>query len=235
MDRDKESRRQFVSFTFFRLLPDWRRLPQSDRTEFAHEFEDVVRKWASPDQLRVLTYSLQGMRADCDFMLWRICFSLECMNHMTAELMQTGMAGYVEVTHSMLATTRRSQYTMHDDGSAIDLKGGLHAGTTKYLHVYPLNRTRQWYILPFEERRRMVREISQVYLDFPESHVNVCYSFGLDDADFVIAIETNHPLEMVERIMRLRETDSGPYIERDQPVFTCLHTKLDELMRSLGG
>ena len=235
MSREKEPRRQFVTFTFFRLLPEWRRLPHIDRAEFACEFADVVRRWSSPDQMRVLCYSLQGLHSDCDFMLWRICFSLECMNHMTAELMRTRMSGYFEVTHSSLATTRRSQYAMTDDGSTMDLHGGLQAGGTKYLHVYPLIRSRQWYVLPFDERRRMIRQISDVYVDFPESHVNVCYSFGLDDPDFVIAIETNHPLEMVERIMRLRETDSGPYIERDRPVFTCLHTKLDELMRSLGG
>jgi len=235
MDRDTEPRRQFVTFTFFRLLPEWRRLSQSDRSEFTGEFVDVVRKWCDPDQMRVLCYSLQGLHADCDFMLWRICFSLECMNHMTAELMRTGMAGYMEVAHSMLATTRRSQYLMSDEDSAIDTHGGLHAGATKYLHVYPLIRTRQWYVLPFDERRRMVREISEVYKDFPESHVNVGYSFGLDDPDFVIAIETNHPLEMVERIMRLRETDSAPYVERDRPFFTCLQVKLDDLMRSLGG
>ena len=37
-------------------------------------FIELVRKWESSDDLILRTYSLVGLRADVDFMLWRIAF-----------------------------------------------------------------------------------------------------------------------------------------------------------------
>ena len=39
--------------------------------------------------MRVLTYSTVGLRGDCDFMLWRISYSLECLSNAQSDLMKT--------------------------------------------------------------------------------------------------------------------------------------------------
>src|SRR5512146_1932170 len=87
-------RRQIVSFTFFKVMPEWRRLPQDEREEHRREAAEVINRWNIPDQMKVLTYSTVGIRPECDFMLWRICYSLECLQSMQQELYSTRLAGY---------------------------------------------------------------------------------------------------------------------------------------------
>jgi chlorite dismutase len=65
-------RRQFLNFTFYRLDPAFRRLPADERRVAGTEFIELIRKWESSEDLILRTYSLVGLRADVDFMLWQI-------------------------------------------------------------------------------------------------------------------------------------------------------------------
>ena len=67
-------RRQFLNYSFYRLDPVFRRLPPDEQRAAAAEFIELVRQWESLDDLILRTYSLVGLRADVDFMLWRIAF-----------------------------------------------------------------------------------------------------------------------------------------------------------------
>lgn len=236
MNAQKEPpRRQYVSFNFYRILPEWRRLPVAEREEQRHELATILRKWQSGESMKVLTYSLVGLRADCDFMLWRICYSLDCLQEMAAEIMRTRMGGYLQMAYSYLAMTRRSQYGIGSEHTLQgEIRGTLRPGTCKYLFLYPLVRSRNWYVLPFEDRERMVREIIKLGEQFPTGHLNVLYSFGLDDQDFVTAIETDHPDDYVERVMRLREVEASPYTLRDTPMYTCVRVSLEEMLDRIG-
>jgi chlorite dismutase len=225
-------RRQYVSFTFYEVLPEWRRLPLSEREEHRREFAEAIHKWQTGDTMKVLTYSLVGLRPECHFMLWRICYSLECLQEMVADLLRTRLGGYIHMSNAYLGMTRRSQY---DIGDAHALHGHvLRPGAGKYLFLYPLVRSRSWYLLPFEERQRMVREIISVGEEFHHARLNVLYSFGLDDQDFIMAIETDHPDEYLERVMRLREVEASPYTLRDTPMYTCLNVPLADMLERIG-
>src|SRR5687768_13241677 len=67
-------RRQFLNYSFYRLDPVFRRLPAGEQRAAGTEFIELVRKWESSDDMILRTYSLVGLRADADFMLWRIAF-----------------------------------------------------------------------------------------------------------------------------------------------------------------
>lgn len=235
MTAQTEARRQFVSFGFYKVSAEWRRLAVAERDEHRREFADSVQHWCQPDTMKVLSYSTVGMRADCDFMLWRICFSLECLQEMAAALSRTRLGAYLALSHHYLGMTRRSQYLMdNSEGSAHLTRGVVKPGEHKYLFVYPFVRTRQWYQLPFEERQRMIHAITKIQGEYTRTQVNVIYSFGLDDQDYIIANETNHPEECMERFMRLRELDAGNFVQNDTPIFTCLQDSLPRVLEKMG-
>jgi chlorite dismutase len=235
MNTPKEHpRRQFVSFSFYRALPAWRRLPLQEREEHRREFAETIRKWNMPDTMRVLTYSLVGIRSDADMLLWRICYSVSCLQEMTSDLLRTRLGGYLENTCSFLGMTRRSEYLISQHEEQPALRGVVRPGGCKNLIVYPLVRTRTWYLLAFEDRQRMVQELVQLNRDFPRAQLHVTYSFGLDDQDFVIAIETDHLEEVLDRMMRLRELESSPYTQRDTPVFLCTQASIEDMLERIG-
>src|SRR4051794_5354978 len=62
--------RQFVNFSFYQLDPAFRRLDDHDKIQARSEF---LKQFQRPrDGLMCLTYSTVGLRADADFLLWRI-------------------------------------------------------------------------------------------------------------------------------------------------------------------
>ena len=228
-----ESRRQVVNFIFYRLLPEWRRLPEEQKAEHRRQFAAVLSRWGGGEQMQLLTYSLVGMRPDADLMLWRICYSLDCLQQMQAELQATQLGGYLTITHSFLSMTRRSQYRMGRDaehhGHSL-----IHCGNHKYAQIHPFVKTRAWYQMPFEERQRIISEYIHASQEFPRVRLNTTYSFGLDDQEYVLALEADDPAEFVDLVMRLRECENSAYTLRDTPVFTCVQCTPEEMLTRLG-
>jgi chlorite dismutase len=104
----------------------------------------------------------------------------------------------------------------------------------KYVFVYPFVKTRPWYLLPKEERQRVMDEHIAIGHKYPSVKINTTYSFGLDDQDFVVAFETNEPADFVDLVMDLRETESSLFTVRDTPIFTCVSKPLAEVLSDLG-
>jgi len=226
-----ESRRQVVSFTFYKLQPEWRRLPSSEKAEHRREFASVISRWRESDQMTVLSYSLTGLCSSADMMLWRICYSLECLQQMQSELMRTRLGAFLELPHSYLAMTRRSQYKigrMHGEGNAMS------CGHYRYASILPFVKTRSWYQLAFEERQRIVNEYVNVIAEFQRVRMNTLYSFGIDDQEYVLAFESDNPANIVDLKMRLRETENATYIEKDTPVFTGIQCDPEKMLEQLG-
>jgi len=230
--QDGDGHRQFVSYTFFRVQPEWRRLPEADRQRGRQEFAAVVDEYRPLIFLR--SYSVVGTRADSDLMLWAAAHELEVFNRLVGDLNQTGLGAYLDKPHAFLSALRRSTYL--PDGAHGDRHGTrmeVKAGSKKYLFVYPFVKTRAWYRLSKDERQRMMNEHFKIGAKYPEFEVNTAYSFGLDDQEFVVSFEGDAPHRFVDLVMELRESEASGYTERDTPIFTCLATPIDQALELL--
>jgi chlorite dismutase len=69
--------------------------------------------------------------------------------------------------------------------------------------------------------------------EYPSVKLNTTYSFGLDDQDFVVAFETEEPKDFLDLVMKLRETESSKYTQRDTPIFTCVQMSMDKVLEQL--
>ena len=206
----------------------------AERREHKDEANRVLKRWDCED-MRVLTYSTTGLRAESDFMLWRISYSMECLSTAHSDFMKTALGGYLECSHSFLGMTKRSQYMIgqeHENPQA--MRSYIKAGGSKYLAVYPFTKTREWYLRPFEERQRVVTEQIKTAGEFPRIRMNTIYSIGIDDNEFVIALETDHLEDLVDMAMHLREIENSLHILRDTPRFTCLSTPTEVMLERLG-
>ena len=113
--------------------------------------------------------------------------------------------------------------------------GGPPAARGKYLFVYPFVKTREWYRLPPEERKRIMQEHIRVGREYPSIDINTSYSFGLDDQEFVVAFETDDRGDFLDLVQRLRTTESSLYTKRDTPIFTCIATSVERALGALDG
>ncbi len=227
-------RRQFVKYTFFNVLPEWRRLPVEDREESKKAFLETVE--AFTPQMLIRSYSVVGMRGDADFLLWTVSDNLEVLHQFTTRLLSTPLGGYLTIPHSFLAMTKRSIYVsqhVHEGQEGTRLR--IKPTGAKYLFIYPFVKTRAWYRMPKEARQKIMDEHFRIGHKYPSVKINTSYSFGLDDQEFVVAFETDEPADFLDLVMELRETEGSLYTLRDTPIFTCLAMGLRETVDALGG
>jgi chlorite dismutase len=224
-------RRQFLNYSFYRLDPVFRRLPADEQRVAASGFIELVQKWESLDDLILRTYSLVGLRADVDFMLWRIAFDPLCIQSMEAAIRQVA-AGCLSVAGVQLPLAAAPVAVRQQDkgrwgGQSSCCRGG------KYLFVYPFTKTRSWYRLSPHARQGMMDEHIAASAPFKGVRLNTSNSYGIDDQDFVVAFDSDYPQEFVDLVGRLRYTEASLYTQRDTPMFMCAKTPIDAILAQL--
>lgn len=227
--------RYYLKYDFYKVDPTWRRLSQQERAAAGKEFQEVVESFS--DSMMVRSYTCLGLRADADFLLWKVGDRLEAFPEMAGKVNQTGLGAYLNLSHSFLSMTRRSIYVAQSEHRHEGQEGTrttVRPSGGKYFFVYPFVKTHDWYQLPMEERQAMMNEHIAVGHKFPNVHINTSYSYGLDDQEFVVAFEASDPSEFLDLVMALREAKQRPYTERDTPIFTCISQDLREILQSLG-
>jgi len=225
-------RRQFLNYAFYRLDPVFRRLPADEQRAAAEGFIELVRQSESSDDLILRTYSLVGLRADVDFMLWRIAFDPLSFQSMEAAIRRSRLGAYLSQPYSLLSVQHRSPYVNRIKGA-----GGegveLLPGQGKFLFVYPFLKTRSWYRLSPHARQGMMDEHIAASAPFKGVRLNTSYSYGIDDQDFVVAFDSDYPQEFVDLVGRLRYTEASLYTQRDTPMFTCVKAPIDAILAQL--
>ncbi|HSZ59764.1 MAG TPA: chlorite dismutase family protein [Tepidisphaeraceae bacterium] len=224
--------RQFVNFAFYRLDPALRRLNDNDKFQVRSEFLKLMQ---SPRQgLICLTYSTAGLRADADFLLWRIAYSPDEFQKQTQSINKSRLGAYLHTPYSLLSMTKRSVYIDKlDPFHTPESRTHIIPGKRKYLFVYPFVKTRDWFLLPLEERQKIMDGHIRVGNKYPSVKLNTTYSFGLDDQEFVVAFETDEPKDFLDLVMELRETQSSKYTLRDTPIFTCIQMPIENILDQL--
>ena len=228
---EEELPAQYVNYVFLKLDPLWRRLPDEERERGKEEFLAALEEHSGEMLLR--SYSLMGLRADADFMLWRIGYDLDAFEAMTGALLSTGLGKYLTVTYSYFALSRRSIYVgEHTPGW--ENRRYIIPGEGNYLFVYPFVKSRSWYQLPLDERQRMMNEHMQIGRKHYPVKNNTAYCFGIDDYEFILSFEAESPQKFQDLMMELRESEASSYTELDTPIFTCRRRTLPEILQTLG-
>jgi len=228
---EEELPAQYVNYVFLKLDPLWRRLPDEERERGKEEFLAALEEHSGEMLLR--SYSLMGLRADADFMLWRIGYDLDAFEAMTGALLNTGLGKHLTVTYSYFALSRRSIYVgEHTPGW--ENRRYIIPGEGNYLFVYPFVKSRSWYQLPLDERQRMMNEHMQIGRKHYPVKNNTAYCFGIDDYEFILSFEAESPQKFQDLMMELRESEASSYTELDTPIFTCRRRTLPEILQTLG-
>jgi chlorite dismutase len=224
--------RQLVRFTFYKLDPQWHMLSLETRQRGKQELLDIYTDYEQHSLIR--SYSLFGLRSDCDFMLWQATYTVDDLQGVSSRIRRSTMGPYVRETHGLLSMTKRSVYIGKNARGAHDPRLVITPEDKKYLFVYPFVKTRAWYALSLEERKHMMNEHIRVGLTYPSVKLNTTYSFGLDDQEFVVAFETDSISDFLDLVQELRETEASQYTLRDTPMFTCVSQPLNEILEAIG-
>jgi len=218
----------FVHALALGLDPAWRRLESEERCRTADELVAAVRQQSD---VRTHTYSMVGLQAGADLLLWSLGPSLDALEERSAAVLRSGMGRWMAVSESFLGVIQPSQYVKKPTPQEQSLFSGERS---RYLFVYPFTKSADWYLLDREERQRIMNEHMKVGHSYPEVRQLLANSFGLDDMDFLVAYETDDLSKFSELVRALRGTDSRRSTVRDTPILTGIHRPIEEITELLG-
>lgn len=224
--------RQMVRFTFYKLDPQWQLLPAEQRQQGREQLVQIFAEHS--EQVLLRSFSLYGLRTDCDFMLWQATYDVGDLQRLYSKIRCSSMGPYLREIYGFLSMTKRSVYVGKNARGTHDPRLVITPDDKKYLFVYPFVKTRPWYMLPLEERKRMMDEHIRIGIKYREVSLNTTYSFGLDDQEFVVAFETNNLSDFLDLVEELRSTEASQYTLRDTPMFTCVAQPFAEILEALG-
>jgi chlorite dismutase len=206
----------------------WRRQGRNERCRSAEEFAAAV---TSPSEVTTFTYSMIGLKAGVDMLLWSLAPSPDALEETSARALRSGLGAWMTVRHSFLGTIRPSQYVKRPTPQEQSLFSGERS---PYLVVYPFTKSTDWYLLGAEERQKVMNEHMKVGHRYQQVRQLLAYSFGVDDMDFLVAYETDDLVAFGELVRELRGTESRRSTVRDTPILTAIHRPIAEITRLLG-
>ncbi len=218
----------FVHALALGLDPAWRRLASDERCQTADELVAAVRQ---ESEVRTRTYSMVGLQAGADLLLWSLGPSLDALEERSAAVLRSGMGGWMAVKESFLGVIQPSQYVKRPTPQEQSLFSGERS---RYLVVYPFTKSAEWYLLDREERQGVMNEHMKVGHSYPEVRQLLANSFGLDDMDFLVAYETDDLPRFSELVRALRGTESRRSTARDTPILVGIHRPIEEITELLG-
>lgn len=170
-------------------------------------------------------YDVSGFRADADVLIW--------MHAPSVEALQAGYRAVVEESAGRLAPVW-SNVGVH---RAAEFNRGhvpaFLAGDAPrgYICVYPFVRSYEWYLLPEEERRTMLREHGMAARDYRDVLANTVASFALGDYEWLLAFESDDLIRIVDLMRELRATDARRHVREEVPFFTGPRRDAGDLLR----
>ncbi|MCL6521320.1 MAG: chlorite dismutase family protein [Firmicutes bacterium] len=216
----------FTLHAVWRRGPEWERIVEGQRERLVDEVEAAL--GAEPGVEVRGVYSSVGFRPDADILFWLLAPQVESLQRTVVALRHTTFGRASELSWSFLGVARPPQFV--GDHLAAFQRG---IPPKRYVQVYPFVRTPEWYLLPTEERARMLREHGRLGAEFPEVYTNNVQAFGLGDYEWILAFETDDFSQLVDLIRRLREAEARRYTKLDVPFILGVRKPLAEALADL--
>lgn len=169
-------------------------------------------------------YDVSGMRADADVMLWLHASSGDKLQAALRALRRTALLAPLLPTWNAMGVHREAEFSR--EHAPAFLRG---KDPSTWMCVYPFVRSYNWYILPPEERRGMLAEHGKKGAAHRGVLTNTVAAFGLGDYEWLLPLEANELLDIVDVIRDLRATNARLHVREETPFFTGRRISVEQL------
>jgi chlorite dismutase len=203
---------RYTMWSVFRLETPLR---DADRAGEAAELHDLFAKLATDDVVVRGTYDVSGLRADADLLIWWHAPTADALQAAYNAFRRTALGRRMAPVWSQMAIHRPAEFNKsHIPAFMAD------ETPRAYLCVYPFVRSYEWYLLPDEERRDMLREHGMQARDYPDVRANTVASFALGDYEWILAFEADELHRIVDLMRELRASRARRHVREEIPFFT---------------
>lgn len=222
-------RNQYAAWWLYKRNASWSTVTNGGFSEASAELEAVLNEPGEGVTLRGVYTSL-GLSAAVDLIVWAHAPALDRLQQLAIAIDGTSLGKHLDLTACYIGIGGMSQYDP-THGPAF-VKG---SPAKRYLSVYPFTKTPEWYLIDYQERRRLMVEHGEMGREFPEILTNTVNSFGIQDQEFVVALEDDDPEQLIKMVQRLRSAEVRKWTALDTPIFLGDRKPAAEVLRDLAG
>jgi len=214
MTHDAETLNATVRYTMWTVFALEEVLPEDDdeRAELIAAAQAavaadglVIRGW----------YDVAGLRADADLMVWWHAETVEEVQGAYQRLRASDLGRHLLPVWSVVGLHRPAEFNRSHVPAFL---AGEPAGD--YMTVYPFVRSYDWYVLPEDDRRRMLVEHGQAARGYADVRANTVSAFALGDYEWILAFEAPELHRIVDLMRDLRATDARLHVREEVPFYT---------------
>ncbi len=221
-----ENKKHFHSYIFFDAPNGLKEVSARKLIKDKKDFLSILR---GVKNVRIKSYSTIGMKPRTRFMLHLNASTPEEVQSLITTLLTTDLGRHLTISYTLLGFTKSSQYNPKKP-PAESSPDAPH----KYLIVYPFTKTIEWHLLPYEERRNIMKAHVDVGRKYSaEIGQLLLYAYGIDDHEFIVSYQTDTLERFQDLVIELRGTEARRYTKNDTPIFTCIHASYEKMLETL--
>ncbi|WP_026555567.1 hydrogen peroxide-dependent heme synthase [Arthrobacter sp. 35W] len=178
-------------------------------------FEELVESFADTNVTLRGAYDVSAMRADADIMVWLTGPTAEGLQQGVRDIRRSDLFANTTIAWSAMGLHREAEFAKsHIPAYMRDTE------PKGWVCVYPFVRSYEWYILPAEERGKMLRDHGMLGREFPQVLSNTVSSFALGDWEWILGLEADDVADLVDLMRHLRATDARMHVREEIPFYT---------------
>jgi chlorite dismutase len=190
-------------------------LDGSDVPKAVEQLDAIVRSIEAEGVVVRGFYDVSGLRADADLMIWIHGPVAETLQWALRQLRRARLLAALLPTWNAMGVHRAAEFNKAHVPAF--LRGIEPRG---WLTVYPFVRSYEWYLLPDGERGRMLADHGRKGSAFTGVLANTVASFALGDYEWLLPMESDDLVDLVDLMRDLRATDARRHVREEVPFYT---------------
>lgn len=215
----------YTSHLVYKRNDNWFRLTPEQRKEALPQLMEVLEKYRERITLRGI-YSSVGFRNDADVVFWALSNDVDLLQEFAVDIRRTTFGQATDTPWVFPGLTRKPEF-VGDHLTAFQLGWD----PQKYICLYPFVRTPEWYLMPREERGKMLKEHGMMGREFPMVQTNNVQAFGISDYEWILCFECAEYEKFVDLVRHLREAEARRYTKLDTPFIIGVRKSLEEVLK----
>ena len=201
---------------------------EANTDEARAEFEQVVEVLAADGVTLRGIYDVSAMRDNADIMIWTHGQNPEKLQAAVRKIRRTALFAGTTIVWSTMGVHREAEFTRNHAPAYARGKA-----PEAWVCVYPFVRSYDWYYMNPERRAEMLKNHGMKAIDFPQVLANTVASFGLNDYEWVLALEAPVLVDLVDLMRHFRNTEARLHVREDTPFYTGRRIGADEVAEVL--
>ncbi len=174
-------------------------------------------------------YDVSALRADADLLIWWHGPDAADLQAAYRAVRRTAIIRALVPTWNAMGVHRTAEFNArHVPGFLRDVppKG--------WICLYPFVRSYEWYLLPEDERSKMLADHGRRGAAHRGVLANTVASFALGDYEWLLPLEADDPMELVDLMRDLRYTEARMHVREEVPFFTGRRIEVAEVADVVG-